>query len=214
MYLKSKLVLSAIVVFLFTGVSLAEVVQRVESLDSDTDKFSYSIGYYFGEGIAELHERVDFPLLISSLMAGMEGQEPIVTPEEAQEIQQKVITEVQQEQQEGVEASGPEEPVYSDLEGEDNVVEAVESVDGDIETFSYAVGFSFGKGLEGISSLVNPSVLISSIVAGIDGEEALISQEEAQEIQKKVMTEFQQEQGGMAPQPQQAEPQQQPAPQQ
>ncbi|ERP38898.1 FKBP-type peptidyl-prolyl cis-trans isomerase [Chitinivibrio alkaliphilus] len=79
--------------------SLAESLPAVEALEGDTEKFSYAVGYSFGRGLQDIRERVDQMVLFSALLSGIQGDEPLMTPQDVQAIQQKVMMEMQQEQQ-------------------------------------------------------------------------------------------------------------------
>ncbi|ERP38899.1 FKBP-type peptidyl-prolyl cis-trans isomerase N-terminal domain-containing protein [Chitinivibrio alkaliphilus] len=183
----------------------AVTVERVDGLENDTERFSYSIGYNFGRGLEQLVDHVNPSILFASLVSGTQGENPKLSPEEAQEIQQQVISSVQQEQEAG-EADRSTGSIVDNYAGKDNVLGSMSDLSSETGRFSYAVGYSFGRGLEQVQDYIDIDFLISSLAAGMDGEDELMSEEEAQEIQQKVMMEIQQQQPAQPQQPQQPAP--------
>ncbi|MGM0443714.1 MAG: FKBP-type peptidyl-prolyl cis-trans isomerase [Fibrobacterota bacterium] len=73
------------------------LLRDIEVLGNDTESFSYSLGYGFGKSLDQVKDRVDISVLLSAVKAAMEGDEPLIGRQEAQQIQRKVMTEQKKE---------------------------------------------------------------------------------------------------------------------
>ncbi|MGM0461835.1 MAG: FKBP-type peptidyl-prolyl cis-trans isomerase [Fibrobacterota bacterium] len=99
----------------------------IDSLETDSELFSYALGYGYGRSLEQISERVDKSILFSSLLAGLEGEEPMITPQESQQIQQKVMQEMQQEQQQEQESRAAEGEEFLEHNKKQDHIQVTES---------------------------------------------------------------------------------------
>lgn len=81
------------------ALALVPVAAQVDSLESDEDRLSYTIGMDIGQSLSEQDMPLDVNILIEGLKASYLGEETLLTTEEALSERQKYIESRQQQLQ-------------------------------------------------------------------------------------------------------------------
>jgi FKBP-type peptidyl-prolyl cis-trans isomerase FkpA len=70
------------------GVLTASVsVSAQTALNTDKEKVSYMVGMQIGGSLASIQEEIDMKIVFAAIESAMAGKEPLLTPEQAMEVQ-------------------------------------------------------------------------------------------------------------------------------
>ena len=89
-------------VLLWSGSVIAEEAEKKTELETFEQKLSYAFGLDLGSYFKNMDQDVDLSLLYKGLLASYNGEEPLLSKEEAVKVQQTFAAQQQEKKKEGV----------------------------------------------------------------------------------------------------------------
>ncbi len=97
--MKKTIITGALGLFLAIPVSGIAADKVDNKLVTFTDKLSYSVGTSMGASLIQIKDDVDLEVVLQGLRDKYEGKESLLSPEEAQQVQQEFVAKLQEKEQ-------------------------------------------------------------------------------------------------------------------